>query len=416
MIVFLDSNVYIGAHYHLDTDKFSKLRELIKSKDISVIYTSTTIGEVKAHMEQDIDKEVSAYNRLIRKELSVVNFAGLVEQPEISKEKVLQTFNEKADEFFSLDGVELLSLNPIDAETLMQDYFSGTPPFETKKPHEFKDAIMVHALKRYQAEIQDVVFIISADDGFRRSFEGLGGFICFKYISELLKYVNRQNIIQSLIDEAIENGDADELIHRFLANLDVERGYYAEWECEEHEISDVATEFLYMEQVDGSIYAIVNGDAEVQARITYRDEDSSYYDKEDRCYYYEKYVTALETHRISFEIALLCKISEEDGIKLDGFTIDDPSQLTRIDLDEDTFVDAEIEDSVEHEEPDLVYCSQCGTNIGYAASYSTNTGEPLCDRCMKDDEYGFVCPMCGEKYPNDLMTNGFCPQCAEQYD
>lgn len=45
---------------------------------------------------------------------------------------------------------ESFLLQEIDMEEIMQDYFEKKAPFETQKPNEFKDAIMIKALKNYQ--------------------------------------------------------------------------------------------------------------------------------------------------------------------------------------------------------------------------------------------------------------------------
>jgi len=70
-------------------------------------------------------------------------------------------------DFLSLEGVTKIDLNPLDAERLMQAYFALEAPFETKKPHEFKDAIMINVVKQYQKKILERIVIVSDDFGFR---------------------------------------------------------------------------------------------------------------------------------------------------------------------------------------------------------------------------------------------------------
>lgn len=53
----------------------------------------------------------------------------------------------------------------------MEDYYHMNPPFEPKKPKEFKDAIMIKALKNYQKYIGEEIHILSDDEGFRTSFK-----------------------------------------------------------------------------------------------------------------------------------------------------------------------------------------------------------------------------------------------------
>lgn len=416
MIVFLDSNVYIGACYHFDNGKFLKLRELIDDGTVSIIYTSATVGEVKKHMQDDLQNEVLKYNRVVRKELAIIKDDRLFELKELDFTVAKSFFEAALNGFFALSGVKQISLNSLDGEALMADYFAGVAPFETKKPYEFKDAIMVRAIKKYQEDCGEPIFVVSNDAGFRRAFEGNSDYICFEYLSGLLKYVERNNLIPRLVESSIDNGDANDVIEAYLMNLKVYRDDYLEWHCEGHSIPEIETSFLYTETKGDNVYAIVAVNAEVLAKITYRDENESYYDKEDHCYYCEEYVTANETHQILFDLALLCKFSDGEPLKVEAFVIEDASQLSGIDLDNNTLFDVDVVNQKSSFDLDLEFCSQCGRPIGKTIEYTTNTYEPLCEDCIKDDTYGFVCPLCGKKYPNELMQNGFCPECADRFD
>ena len=70
MFVYLDTNVYYGAKFVFDRGKFETLKTLLNDGIIKVLYTSATKGEVLQHIEEDITKEITAYNRAIRKNLS----------------------------------------------------------------------------------------------------------------------------------------------------------------------------------------------------------------------------------------------------------------------------------------------------------------------------------------------------------
>ena len=69
-----------------------------------------------------------------------------------------------------------------------------------------------------------------------------------------------------------------------------------------------------------------------------------------------------------------------------------------------------------HEEPDLVYCSECGKVMGYTAEYTDYDDNPLCGDCMVTNEKGDICPTCGRKVPHELMNSGFCIDCFRNQD
>ena len=58
---------------------------------------------------------------------------------------------------------------------------------------------------------------------------------------------------------------------------------------------------------------------DIEIEITYLDEDSSYYDKEDGEYLFSNYITAKEKHNTEFKLVILCDIKDlekEDFFKI----------------------------------------------------------------------------------------------------
>lgn len=84
--------------------------------------------------------------------------------------------------------------------------------------------------------------------------------------------------------------------------------------------------------------------------------------------------------------------------------------------------DAELkEDSYEDYDSDHdIYCSECGKKIGYEWDYiyGDYLGNPLCEDCMVDNKHGFICPHCGEKYPESMRgaSGMFCENCERELD
>ena len=351
MIVYLDTNVYIGAGYQFSTDKFARLRSLIACGDVTVIYSSATQGEVEQHIYNDIRDGVKKYNRLLRKNLSAVVSLAAFDLDQIDENQAVTGVKDSLNEFLSLNGVTKIDLNPLDAEGLMQAYFTSQAPFETKKPCEFKDAIMINAVKQYQKKVQEQIMIISNDDGFRKAFEGDSNFITVPYLGELIKICNQQEeefdaIVECFV-HAIEQDAFYELIYDYFWNFDIDRGYYGEWECHESQIDLIGTELDYLDNRDGKYLVTVDLVLLVIADITHRDEDTSYFDRENGSYLIENCVTWRETHRIETSVTLECVIDQvEDAYAVTDAVIVDDRRLHILDLDEGTmesFEEIELE-------------------------------------------------------------------------
>ena len=284
MIVFLDANVFIAAKYRFANKYFGSLRSLISNGDIQVIYTSATRGEVEHHIREDIKVEVEQYNRMLRKDLPLLTSFSKDTLSEVSVEDLSQAIIAGLNDFLSLAGVRQIPLNPLDAEQLMADYFQGKPPFESKKPYEFKDAIMINAVKTYQKSINEHIVIVSNDDGFRKAFDGDENFTAVQYLSNALKLYSEQkedSDIEAFLAEAVENDDFSECIQSYLGEFDISRDYYSEWECDDHQIEVDEAELLYVERADGKYLVHLALSLSIVADITHRDEDTSYFDRED---------------------------------------------------------------------------------------------------------------------------------------
>ena len=422
MIAYLDTNVYIGAKYQFTNEKFSTLRTLISEGNVKVIYSSATKGEIEQHIRDDIRNGVTQYNRVLRKELLSLMAISEFKLNAVDEEKAISAILENLTEFFSMDGVEQIDLNPLNAEHLMRDYFCGIPPFETKKPHEFKDAIMINAVKQYQQKVQEKIIVVSNDDGFRKAFEDSEDFITIKYLGELIKICQEKKIenahVEMCLKRALENDELYEIIQNYFEQFDIDRGYYGEWECEEYNIETIETDLAYMECIAGKYQMHIDVVLYIIAEITHRDEDTSYYDKEEGRYLIENFVTWRESHRVEQDIIITCSVEKDENeeyVIVDSEVFDNRKFRT-LDLDEYTMQQWDKLETECIEEPDLIYCHECGKVLGYTATYTDYYDNPLCDECMVSNGEGDICPSCGRKIPHEFMNSGFCIECSREQE
>lgn len=329
----------------------------------------------------------------------------------------------KLEDFVGLDGVEQIPLNPLDAEKLLADYFNQNPPFESKKPNEFKDAIMINAIKQFQKTSKNRIYIVSNDEGFRKAFEGKDDFLSFKFLSEFLNHYNKTKeelaYVSDFISDKTNDGDFDDIIKDYLLDFDIDRGYYGEWNIDSSNIDELCCGLLYIEETNGKYIANISVDVEISIDITYRDENTSYYDKEEDAYLIENFIHAIENHRVAIDVAIECNIENNaDELFLNDFHVIENKRHKYISLSEDTMFDSQEIESTLQEEPDLVYCSECGTLLGRTqnGAYFDYDGNPICSNCAVSNSNGDICPMCGRKVPNEYMMSGFCMDCSPEAD
>lgn len=419
MIVYFDTNVYIGAKYKFDSGKLATIKNLVNSGKVTVLYTNATTGEVIKHLEKDVESNVIKYNHAVRTHISALNEDSICEINELKVESIVTSVIDKLMNFQELDGVKEIPLNPLDADKLFEDYFAGNPPFEEQKPYEFKDAIMINAIKNYQKNIGEQICIVSSDEGFRNAFSENNNFVLFEFLSDFLKYCNEifeeEVKITECVEVAIEDGKFNDVLKEYLDGFDVWIDYYEQWECEDKEINDIFSELRYIEKIEDKIYAVIYSEVEISIDITYRDEDTSYYDKEEDRYLFENYIHSIEKHVVELETKVCCNIDNNSNIKflLKKFEIVEDNNIRTIDLDYDTRISSEEIYSMLDEEQDIQYCSQCGTRLYKDSGYEDYEGRTVCSSCMKSDDKGEICPECGRKIPHEYMESGFCHNCIK---
>lgn len=423
MIVYLDTNAYICAKYIFDSGNFEALKKLVAAGEVSVLYTSATIGEVKAHIQSDISAAVTKYNRTLRADMPVLNEDHIYNLKTLDENQVITFVTAKLEDFVGLDGVEQIPLNPLDAEKLLADYFNQNPPFESKKPNEFKDAIMINAIKQFQKTSKNRIYIVSNDEGFRKAFEGKDDFLSFKFLSEFLNYYNKTKeelaYVSDFISDKTSDGDFDDIIKDYLSDFDIDRGYYGEWNIDSSNIDELCCGLLYIEETNGKYIANISVDVKISIDITYRDENTSYYDKEEDAYLIENFIHAIENHRVAIDVAIECDIENNaDELFLNDFHVIENKRHKYISLSEDTMFDSQEIESTLQEEPDLVYCSECSALLGRTqnGAYFDYDGNPICSNCAVSNSNGDICPMCGRKVPHEYMMSGFCMDCSPEAD
>lgn len=416
--VYMDTNVYVAEKYMFSSLKMTALKDILDKGSITLLYTKLNVAEIIRRIKGEIIPAVEEYNKILNKSMPVVYREKICGVNKLNKEDVITEIEEKVRDFFDLDGVEEIPLNPLDVDKLVDDYISYTPPFEEKKPDEFKDAIMANAVKNYQDNIKEIICIISSDGGFRKAFSGNTDFIVFESLEKFLTYYkkNEMDKITECIERAIDYREFDETFKDYLLDCDICIDYYQVWDCKDKRITDIEYELLHIAEKEGKKYAFISCKVDFLIDIVYRDEDMSYYDKEENRYIFEEYAHAVERHKVNVDLEVYCNIiNNNEEISLDGFEIVEDNYNSRIiDLDDYTIISIEELETTMEKEADLEHCSQCNKILRDNDLYRDYYGQVLCKECMKSDDEGNICPECGRKIPHEHMIGSYCDECAQK--
>lgn len=147
-------------------------------------------------------------------------------------------------------------------------------------------------------------------------------------------------------------------------------------------------DYGYIHELDEeSGLVIANAKTDIMVEYTVRDEDNSYYDREDGRYYWETFVTykTLFSVDLEIEVSIAIKTDEKDlSVKVEVQDVDADSKLY---LSESDAIESEIIHNTmnDYDEDDFDfdanarYCPDCGCKMDYE-----NDMGAFCIKCAPD--------------------------------
>jgi hypothetical protein len=333
--IFLDTNIFIGAKYDFSSKGiFSTLNKYINDGKINLFMSNIVENEVKKHINEEVailcsifkDARTNALKKISSNTLddtSVANLFKKLDKQALKGEMVLLF-----DKFIEESKATILDNSGVDCNQIVSDYFSGTPPFEMKdnKKYEFPDAIMAAKLKLL-FNVENPIYIISNDSGFRSSLIDEKGFNTFESLKEVFNLINMEAKIYEDITSFILNPDTHNLICNMLTKelnskeididgLDMDRkGMCEGYDYEEVYIDDISQVDFEFSSVDDITEDTVNITLSCMASITatcsYLDEANSAWDSEEDEYIFSDWGSIEEKHKPDFDCEVIFSINRE---------------------------------------------------------------------------------------------------------
>lgn len=219
----------------------------------------------------------------------------------------------------------------VNIDSILNDYFNGQAPFEQKeiKKHEFPDAIIAAKLKIVFSETNPL-WIISGDEGFKKTFHEVRGFICLTSLKELFDIINRQDrlyiaVVQYLTETNSRNS-ISEFIKEKLELMDLEvNGLDCDHKglCEGYEynettitnISDIDFKLSYVDEIkDTFVLVTLSCKAKISAYCAFDDYENSIWDSEEKEYIFLSTGEVEEEHKPVFECSLELSVTQDEDV------------------------------------------------------------------------------------------------------
>lgn len=407
--VFLDTNIYDGANYLFRNSQFSVLREEAAKGNLELHINSVIEGEVSSHIEKNIKKGVAELRKAVtqRSLAAFRNMPGYQEKldvPDVSQwtDKIKKEF-----ELFLEDcKVKRLPLNGVDVEEIVENYFQKKPPFEEKKPEEFKDALAVASIiKEVQLSSKDnsIYCVVSNDNGFRKAVEMYAqsnNLRQFKELKEFIDYLARLDLKVKEIKKYLQSKETkwffDNILQEILEETpkDIETAIYGVEECEILNVENIEVTPYIIKTVrnNNTVTVLLDNECEIETVYQYTDPDRLFYNEQGVTYCWEKLVKMKEKYKVDFEITVSFDISElsinanekKNGIKLKNIE----NAPNKIEFKERNIIESEeisdyyynayeIEERNRFREYNTRNCLSCGCILNGI----NDAGDGLCRKC-----------------------------------
>lgn len=411
--VFLDTNIYEESNFSFGNGKFTKLKELAKSRRIILLYNEVVYGEIRQHIETNIKEAVGEYNSAIKNKgfAPFRSIGSWSEQLTLLDEKKLTECQWKAfdDYLEECEAIKIPTQN-VNVDAILNNYFKRILPFENKKPNEFKDAISIEAVREYFEIIKEngfaeELYVVAADKGVRKSFRNDSGIFAFDNLNKFINYVILHTEHLAL---AVSKRFNKELFDVFIQDKIINEMNSAKFDAEDCYDGFTVEDIQYIEHKIGYINVIDTNIVEVMLEISTkicidyleRDEKKSYYNEEEGSYILDAFTEYKEWHKVHFEAILVIDV---EGI--DEKTIKEKVEACNGLLEE--FDESVLKITIGLEK--IVIPKGTVISLNGGSFLERMVVRNILDGC----EYTEYCRQCGEPLPyKNYESKGYCRNCA----
>jgi len=286
---------FIGLNSALLPSFFNAATE----KEIVLVTHPILDREIQKHIEDSsIYKDYQKLVMLLGKCQDVLRLAKCNDDMLFER---IANFDIKAKTFetFMQNYSEAVRLGYPEPEVIFEQYFAATPPFAAneKKKNEFPDAFVIEAAKQYLSiHPYEVLMIVSKDDDWKKSFEGMDNVVICASIADAVAKINRIESVLSdeIIAELFQAAYKTILSHvHFSAECECydmpEYDFVEEFEADSIKVEGISDMIVPLKIARSSLLIKTTAILSVDGHGIILDSDNSWWDNEDSEYIYKAY-------------------------------------------------------------------------------------------------------------------------------
>lgn len=358
--VTIDTNIFVSNKFNFREDStMNLLVKYVKQNKIKVILSDIVVREVEKHIVgagNDVCTLIKKARKTALKKVSQNFIQGieldyiLEEDPDAVRKKCITLLSQFLDDV----GAEILKTSTIDLEPIMNDYFNFNWPFEDKdkKRKEFPDAFIAAQIKERFGD-DEVVAIVSDDEGFKKACQNWGNHMFFSTLGELYNAMNKEEQEYSIALDKIKEQEKyiiqhvkrclkhEECVDVIGISHDKDNIIYG-YDYNDITIKNVSNISFTIHTIDeissDKIVATLLIKADIDVICSYEDYENAAWDSETHEYIYVQTKLNLEEHSARFG----CRVEvnrENDNIRIIPFKaiLNSDSRKDIIEIEEDEY-------------------------------------------------------------------------------
>ncbi|MCF3948865.1 PIN domain-containing protein [Acidiphilium iwatense] len=184
--VYIDASVYRSLHFDWDGRWLKALSDLVGRGLLRLVTTEVNKREVSTLLRESCleASKLARSSSVALRQLGLSAAAETLADEDACVKKLVDTF----DAWLKKNGAWSCHFDP-SVQELLDDYFSGKPPFGNgRKKHEFPDAIVARQLRSWCEATKQKVYVISQDGDLKDCCSAGGPLIHAATIAEIVSH------------------------------------------------------------------------------------------------------------------------------------------------------------------------------------------------------------------------------------
>lgn len=258
--VFLDTEVFVEAHFDYTSRHFRAIREYSNSGLISPFLTDVTLREVRAKIREQLEAALNHRPAAILGNSSLPSVLAL--HAEIPLDVIEAELLQQLDDYLEAAESVVLPVGPAALKPVLDRYFSSMPPFGVgKRKAEFPDAFALETLSNWCFEEDALMAVATRDRGMIECCEGSALLVGFEGIASYLDALaSRDAALSQHVRESIwtmESEIIEGVRDAFPALSVTAKGGFTEVEVERLDLRDAEfhgdPEIVYLTSAEASV-------------------------------------------------------------------------------------------------------------------------------------------------------------------